>query len=230
MEALKSEFITFLLEAKALRFGDFTTKSGRKTPYFVNTGAFRTGGQLARLGEFYARTLHGAHGEAVDNLFGPAYKGIPLSVSTAAAYHQIFKRDLSYTFNRKETKDHGEGGLLVGFDYKDWSEAAPCRVVLIEDVTTAGTSIRETMPLILASGKAKAVGLVVAVDRREKGPDGRGALQGLRETYGMRADAVVDLRDIRAFLETKAGQAYIGSDPGLAARMDAYAAEYGVEE
>jgi len=125
------DFIRFMLSAGALKFGDFTTKSGRKTPYFINTGAYQTGSQMEKLGEFYARAIHEAHGSDVDNLFGPAYKGIPLAVSAVMSLNRLFRLDISYTFNRKEAKDHGEGGSLVGFDYAKWNGHAPCRVVLI---------------------------------------------------------------------------------------------------
>ncbi len=186
MQDYKTGFIRFMLSAQALKFGDFTTKSGRKTPYFINTGAYQTGSQMETLGEFYARALFEAHGREADNLFGPAYKGIPLAVSAVMSLNRLFGLDLSYTFNRKEAKDHGEGGALVGFDYQNWSGAEPCRVVLIEDVTTAGTSVRESLPLIQKNGKARAVGLIVSVDRMEKGSGEHSALREIREEHGVK--------------------------------------------
>jgi len=223
----QTDFIRFMLSAGVLRFGDFTTKSGRQTPYFINTGAYRTGSHLEQLGEFYARALADAHGREFDNLFGPAYKGIPLAVAAAMSLNRYFDHDVTYTFNRKEAKDHGEGGMLVGFDYKAWTESAPCRVVLIEDVTTAGTSVRESLPLIQASGKAKAVGLVVSVDRMEKGAGERPALREIREEYGLKTTAIVSVLDLIAYLDTAEGSAYLAQDASLLDRMRAYRAQYG---
>jgi orotate phosphoribosyltransferase len=223
-------FIRFMLSAGALRFGDFTTKSGRKTPYFINTGAYRTGAHLEQLGAFYARAVVDAHGRDFDNLFGPAYKGIPLAVAAAIALHRNHGLDVTVTFNRKEAKDHGEGGSLVGFDYASWNDGEePCRVVLIEDVTTAGTSVRESLPLIEAGGKAKAVGLVVSVDRMEKGAGDRPALREIREDFGLKATAIVSVLDLIAFLETDEGAAYTGRDASLLSRMRAYREQYGAE-
>ena len=229
MPDYKTEFIRFMLSAGALRFGDFTTKSGRKTPYFINTGAYRTGMQLARLGEFYAAAIEVAFGGGFDNLFGPAYKGIPLAVTASIALQRDHGRDVTVTFNRKEAKDHGEGGLLVGYDYAAWTGSEPCRVVLIEDVTTAGTSVRESLPLIQAGGKAKAVGLVVSVDRMEKGAGGRPALREIREDYGLKTTAIVSVLDLMAYLETPEGAEYLARDASLLERMRAYRETYGAE-
>ncbi len=223
----QTDFIRFMLSAGALRFGDFTTKSGRKTPYFINTGAYRTGAHLDQLGAFYARAIVEAHGNEFDNLFGPAYKGIPLAVAGATSLFRNHGLDITVTFNRKEAKDHGEGGLLVGFDYKNWTATAPCRVLLIEDVTTAGTSVRESLPLIEAGGKAKAIGLVVSVDRMEKGAGERPALREIREDFGLKTTAIVSVLDLIAFLETPEGGEYLARDASLLERMRAYRAEYG---
>jgi orotate phosphoribosyltransferase len=223
----QTSFIRFMLSAGALRFGDFTTKSGRKTPYFINTGAYRTGAHLEQLGAFYARAITEAHGRDFDNLFGPAYKGIPLAVAASMALHRNHGFDATVTFNRKEAKDHGEGGLLVGFDYKDWSEASPCRVLLIEDVTTAGTSVRESLPLIEAGGKAKAIGLVVSVDRMEKGAGERPALREIREDFGLKTTAIVSVLDLIEFLETPEGGEYLARDASLLTRMREYREKYG---
>ena len=227
MQDYQTGFIRFMLSAGALRFGDFTTKSGRQTPYFINTGAYRTGAQLAKLGEFYASALAGAHGRDFDNLFGPAYKGIPLAVTTGIALERDHAHDVTVTFNRKEAKDHGEGGSLVGFDYKTWTGEAPCRVVLIEDVTTAGTSVRESLPLIEAGGKAKAVGLVVSVDRMEKGAGERPALREIREDFGLTTTAIVSVIDLIEFLRTPEGGEYLEKDETLLDRMLEYRLQYG---
>lgn len=227
MQPYQLSFIRFMLSAGALRFGDFTTKSGRQTPYFINTGAYRTGAHLDQLGAFYARAIVEVHGRDFDNLFGPAYKGIPLAVAAGMALHRNHDLDVTVTFNRKEAKDHGEGGLLVGYDYKSWSEPVPCRVLLIEDVTTAGTSVRESLPLIEAGGRAKALGLVVSVDRMEKGAGERPALREIREDFGLKTTAIVSVLDLIAYLETPEGAEYLAQDGSLLDRMREYRARYG---
>lgn len=235
MENFKDQFIEFMLSAGALRFGNFTTKSGRQTPYFINTGAYVRASQIEKLGEFYAHALHQAFGDGVDNLFGPAYKGIPLAVTASIALNKIYGRDLTYTFNRKEAKDHGEGGTLVGFDYGkvaastvgDQKIGAICRVVIIEDVTTAGTSVRESLPLLNKPG-VKAVGLVVSVDRMERGAGDRPALQEIREDYGLKTAAIVSLLDILAYLESGKGARFLDVDTTLLERMKLYRKTYGV--
>lgn len=228
MENLKNGFIEFMLSAGALRFGDFTTKSGRKTPYFINTGAYVKGSQIQKLGEFYAQAIRSAFGQEVDNLFGPAYKGIPLAVTASMALHRLFDQDVTYTFNRKEPKDHGEGGTLVGYDYASRGASdEPCRVVIIEDVTTAGTSIRESMPLISLPG-IQPMGLVVSVDRMERGAGALPALKEIEKEYGLKTTAIVTLIDILAYLESGPGSRFMTADPGLLERMKAYRKEYGV--
>ena len=227
MENLKNGFIGFMLSAGALRFGDFTTKSGRKTPYFINTGAYVKASQIRKLGEFYAQAINSAFGSGVDNLFGPAYKGIPLAVTASIAMHTLYHQDVTYTFNRKEPKDHGEGGTLVGYNYASHPASdKPCQVVIIEDVTTAGTSIRESLPLISLPG-IKPVGLVVSVDRMERGKGHRPALKEIEEDFGLKTTAIVTLLDILAFLESGAGDRFLSLDPGLLERMKAYRREYG---
>ena len=228
MENSKNDFIEFMLSAGALKFGDFTTKSGRKTPYFINTGAYVKASQIHRLGEFYARAIRSAFGSEVDNLFGPAYKGIPLAVTAAIALNSLFQQDVSYTFNRKELKNHGEGGTLVGYNYASHSsKIKPCLVVIIEDVTTAGTSIRESMPLISLPG-IQPVGLVVSVDRMERGQGTRPALAEIEAEFGLKTTAIVTLMDILAYLESGAGKRFLTLDPELLQRMQAYRREYGV--
>jgi orotate phosphoribosyltransferase len=189
----KREFIEFMVRCDVLRFGDFTAKSGRKTPYFINAGRFRTGAQLDQLARFYAQAIRTTLGDRFDVLFGPAYKGIPLSAATAVALYREHAHDVGFCFNRKEAKDHGEGGSLVGQELRDGH-----RVLIIEDVTTAGTSIRETVPLLQAAAKVQLAGLVVAVDRMERG-SGEGELNALTEIseqYAMPTFAIVNIEEI----------------------------------
>ncbi len=206
-----------MMSAGVLTFGDFTTKSGRKTPYFVNTGLYRSGAQLAELGKAYADTIEHAFPGGFDVLFGPAYKGIPLVTAVAMAFAER-GRDVDFCFNRKETKDHGEGGVLVG--------RPPCdgdRVLIVEDVTTAGTSIRETVPILRAAARIDLAGLVVSVDRQERSGDvgDRSALQQLAEEFQMPTAAIVDLDDILEHL----GERLSEEDRR---RVEAYRARYGV--
>ena len=190
MEPYKREFIEFMVQSEVLTFGDFTTKSGRKTPYFVNTGRYRSGEQIARLGQFYADAIEAALGDSYDVLFGPAYKGIPLAVTTASALSTRGK-SVGFCFNRKEAKDHGEGGVLVGHPPADGE-----RVLIVEDVTTAGTSIRETVPILRAAAAVELAGLVVSVDRQERGAGDRAALEEVGEEFGMPTFAIVTLAEI----------------------------------
>ena len=182
MEQYKKEFIEFMVDCNVLKFGDFVTKSGRKTPFFVNTGFYRTGGQLSRLGEYYARAIEGKYGFNFDVLFGPAYKGIPLSVAATMAIHSLYGKDIKYCSNRKEVKDHGDTGILLGSPIADGD-----KVVIIEDVTTAGTSIEETLPIIKAQGDVDVLGLVVSVDRMERGKGEKSALAEICITVHIRA-------------------------------------------
>lgn len=193
MDQHKREFIDFMVQCDVLRFGDFTAKSGRKTPYFINAGRFRTGAQLDRLSRFYADTIVSKLGKGFDVLFGPAYKGIPLAAATAIALHQAHAHDVGFCFNRKETKDHGEGGSLVGQDLQDGQ-----RVLIIEDVTTADTSIRETVQLLKAAANVQLAGLVVAVDRMERGGSELNALTEISEQYNMPTFAIVNIEEIIA--------------------------------
>ncbi|MDD6351555.1 MAG: orotate phosphoribosyltransferase [Lachnospiraceae bacterium] len=222
MEEYQKEFIHFMIDSQVLKFGDFITKSGRKTPFFVNTGFYRTGMQLKKLGEYYAKTIHDQFGTDFDVLFGPAYKGIPLSVATSIALHDLYGVDVRYCSNRKEAKDHGEKGILLGGPIEDGD-----RVLIIEDVTTAGTSIKETMPIIKAQAKADVVGLVVSVDRMERGQGEKGALEEIGETYQMKTASIVKMSDVVEELYQKPyqGKVYIGEDEK--ARIDAYYEKYG---
>ena len=195
MESEKREFIEFMVRCDVLRFGDFTAKSGRKTPYFINAGRYRTGAQLRLLARYYANAIQRELGKDFDVLFGPAYKGIPLAAATAMALHETYAHDVGFCFNRKEAKDHGEGGSLIGYEPRDGD-----RVLIIEDVTTAGSSIRETVPLLMAAAKPKLVGLVVSVDRMERGMGTRNALAEVADSYGMKAFSIVTIEDIIAHL------------------------------
>ncbi|MEE2941016.1 MAG: orotate phosphoribosyltransferase [Planctomycetota bacterium] len=197
----QAAFIDFMCESGVLTFGDFTTKSGRKTPYFVNTGLYSTGAQMATLGDAYAEAALERFGDGFDVLFGPAYKGIPLVVATAAALHRREGRDVPLVFNRKEAKDHGEGGVLVGHRLQKGD-----RVLILEDVTTAGTSIRETVPLLRAAADVEIAGLLVSVDRMERGPSGDGsALAELSVEFSMPTAALVDLDAIVSHLAPGSG-------------------------
>jgi orotate phosphoribosyltransferase len=223
MDAYKRDFIEFLVRAGVLTFGDFVTKSGRRTPYFINTGRFSTGDQLARLGSAYAQTLHAQLGNGFDVLFGPAYKGIPLATATAIALHRDFHHDVEVSFNRKEAKDHGEGGNLVGHIPRDGE-----RLVIIEDVTTAGTSIREVVPAIRAAApRCQLLALVVAVDRQEKGPGGKAALVEVAETYGLKTFPIVNIDEVVAHLGAHAVDGRMVLNAELLERIRAYRAEYG---
>lgn len=215
-------FVHFLVETGALRFGEFTTKSGRQTPYFINTGEFRTGKALGRLARFYAEAYEQHFGNRADNLFGPAYKGIPLCAATAMALDTHFDRNLSFTYNRKEAKDHGEGGVLVGNTYKE-----PAQVVIIEDVITAGTSVNETMQAFQHYPNAKVVGLLVSVDRRERLDNGKSALQQVQDAYGIEARAIISIDDIIAFLQSADNRSAIGAPTDLLERVDAYRRQWG---
>jgi orotate phosphoribosyltransferase len=190
MEAYKTEFIEFMVRSNVLTFGDFVAKSGRRTPYFVNTGKYRTGAQLARLASAYADAIERHIGDGFDVLFGPAYKGIPLVVATSMELARR-GRDVGFSFNRKEAKDHGEGGNLVG-----WELRAGHRVLIVEDVTTAGTSIRETVPLLRAAAEVTLAGLVVAVDRMERGTGDQSALSEVGEAFRMKTFSIVTIAEI----------------------------------
>jgi len=222
MEKYKEEFIEFMVRSNVLRFGDFTTKSGRETPFFINTGNYSTGRQLACLGNFYAQAIRNALGSEYDVLFGPAYKGIPLAAVTAVALATRFGIDIGYCFNRKEKKDHGEGGVLVGHTLKDGD-----RVVIIEDVVTAGTSVRETMPMLLGAAKVKIAGLVVSVDRMEKGSTDRSALDELRQEYGMNAIAIVTLDEVVSYLHNREIDGRVMLNNTIIEKIEQYRKQYG---
>ena len=193
MEQYKQEFIEFMVESDVLKFGEFTLKSGRKSPFFMNAGAYVTGSQLMRLGEYYARAIHETYGDDFDVLFGPAYKGIPISVVTAVAFHNLYGKEVRYCSDRKEEKDHGaDKGSFLGSKLKDGD-----RVVMIEDVTTSGKSMEETVPKVRGAADVTIVGLMVSLNRMEKGLGGeKSALEEIREKYGFETNAIVTMEEV----------------------------------
>lgn len=223
MEKYKSEFIEFMVECQVLRFGDFTTKSGRKTPFFVNTGFYRTGAQLRRLGGYYAQAIKNHFGTDFDILFGPAYKGIPLAVAASMALSEKYGAEIGYCSNRKEVKDHGDKGILLGTPIKDGS-----RIVIIEDVTTAGTSVGETIPIIRSQADASVIGLVVSVDRCERGKGSRGALEEISETYGIETCSIVTMDEVVECLWNRPVNGVTVIDDAMKERIDDYYRQYGV--
>ncbi len=225
MEQYKQEFIEFMIDCQVLKFGDFVTKSGRKTPFFVNTGFYRTGAQLRKLGEYYAKAIHDHFGLDFDVLFGPAYKGIPLTVAATIAISEQYGRDIRYCSNRKEVKDHGDRGILLGSPMGDGD-----RVVIIEDVTTAGTSIQETLPIIRAQGEVHSVGLVVSVDRMERGQGEKSALQEIQEVYGLQTTAIVTMAEVVEHLYNRPYKGKVIIDDALKTAIDAYYEQYGVRQ
>lgn len=219
MEQYKKKFIDFMLESKVLKFGDFTLKSGRKSPFFMNAGAYVTGSQLKRLGEFYAKAIHDNFGTDFDVLFGPAYKGIPLSVATAIAFSELYGKEVRYCSNRKEAKDHGDVGILLGSRLNDGD-----KVVMIEDVTTSGKSIEETYPIINAQAKVEIKGLMVSLNRMEKGLESdKSALLEIQEKYGFPAAAIVTMADVREYLEPT-------FDDDIKKAIAAYYEQYGAKD
>ncbi len=221
MDAYKKRFIEFMAEAGVLTFGDFTTKSGRKTPYFINTGNYCTGRQIARLGEYYAECIRRNIPGPVDVLFGPAYKGIPLAVAAAASLSERFGVDVNYCFNRKESKNHGEGGNLVGYKLRDGD-----RVVIIEDVITAGTSVRETIPILRAAADIRPVGLVISVDRMERGAGSKTPVAEIEEEFGIKTYPIVTVREIIDALYGREIGGKIYLDDRTKASMEAYLERY----
>ena len=225
MDAYKKEFIDFMVESKVLKFGDFTLKSGRKSPFFMNAGAYVTGYQLKKLGEYYAKAIHDVYGDDFDVLFGPAYKGIPLSVTTAIAYSELYGKEIRYCSNRKEIKDHGDTGILLGSKLKDGD-----RVVIIEDVTTSGKSIEETFPIINAQADVTIVGLIVSLNRMERGLNTeKCALDEIKETYGSNTAAIVSMADVTEALYNKEVNGEVIIDDTIKAAIDKYYEEYGAK-
>lgn len=226
MEQYKKDFIDFMVESGVLKFGDFTLKSGRKSPFFMNAGGYVTGTQLSMLGEYYARAVHAAFGDDIDVFFGPAYKGIPLAVTTAIAYSRLYGKDVKYCCDRKEEKDHGaDKGAILGYKIKDSD-----KVVIIEDVTTSGKSIEEVYPKIKAmesaEGGIRILGEIVSLNRLERAPDSeKSALEVISERYGFKTDAIVTMQDVVDALYTNGDKSVITDEIKL--RLDAYYAEWG---
>lgn len=225
MEGYKQEFIEFMVESKVLKFGDFTLKSGRKSPFFMNAGAYVTGTQLQKLGEYYAKAIHDNYGLDFDVLFGPAYKGIPLSVATTMAISRLYGKDVRYCSNRKEAKDHGDTGILLGSKLQDGD-----RVVIIEDVTTSGKSIEETFPILKAQADVEVKGLIVSLNRMEVGKGGeKSALDEIKDLYGFDTAAIVTMEEVVECLYNKEYNGQIIIDDRLKSAIDAYYETYGVK-
>ena len=220
MEDYKNEFVSFMLDATALKFGAFTLKSGRKSPFFMNAGAYVTGKQLHELGRYYAKAIHDNFGLDFDVLFGPAYKGIPLAVVTALAIDELYGKEVRYCSNRKEIKDHGDTGILLGSKLKDGD-----RVIMIEDVTTSGKSMEETVPIVRSQADVEIKGLIVSLNRNEKGKGNKTALSEIEDLYGFKAAAIVSMPEVVEILKERNAL-----DADLLSRIDAYYAEYGATE
>lgn len=224
MEQYKQEFIEFMVDSQVLKFGEFTLKSGRKSPFFMNAGGYVTGSQLRRLGEYYAKAIHDNYGLDFDVLFGPAYKGIPLSVATTMAISELYGKEIRYCSNRKEVKDHGDTGILLGSKLKDGD-----RVVIIEDVTTSGKSIEETFPIIKAQADVEIKGLMVSLNRMEKGKGEKSALLEIKEKYGFEANAIVTMAEVVEYLYNREYKGNIYIDDTIKKAIDAYYEQYGAK-
>lgn len=226
MEAYKQEFIEFMVESQVLKFGEFTLKSGRKSPFFMNAGAYVTGSMLRKLGEYYAKAIHDKYGDDFDVLFGPAYKGIPLAVVTAIAYSDLYGKEVRYCSDRKEEKDHGaDKGSFLGSSLKDGD-----RVIMIEDVTTSGKSMEETVPKVKGAADVEIVGLMVSLDRQEVGKSGtKVALEEVKELYGFETAAIVSMEEVVECLYNKEVKGQVVIDDTLKAAIDAYYEQYGVK-
>lgn len=225
MEQYKQEFIDFMVESDVLKFGEFTLKSGRKSPFFMNAGAYVTGSQLKRLGEYYAKAIHDKYGDDFDVLFGPAYKGIPISVVTAIAYSELYGKEVRYCSDRKEEKDHGaDKGSFLGSKLQDGD-----RVVMIEDVTTSGKSMEETVPKVRGAANVEIVGLMVSLNRMEKGKGDKSALDEIKETYGFETNAIVTMEEVVEHLYNRECDGKVVIDDKTKEAIDAYYQIYGVK-
>lgn len=218
----KEEFIAFMVRAGVLVFGSFVTKSGRRTPYFINTGNYKTGAQAARLGDYYAACIQENLPGGIDCLFGPAYKGIPLAVAAASSLYRNYGRDLPYCFNRKEIKNHGEGGAVVGYQPQDGD-----RIAIVEDVVTAGTAVRESIEFFRSVARVNFKALIVSVDRMERGSGACTTLDELRREYGISVYPIVTVREIISFLHNRPVDGKVYIDDTIKANMEAYLAAYG---
>ena len=226
MEGYKQEFIEFMVDCGVLKFGEFTLKSGRKSPFFMNAGGYVTGAQLKKLGEYYAKAIHDTYGDEFDVLFGPAYKGIPLSVVTAIAYSELYGKDVRYCSDRKEEKDHGaDKGSFLGSKLKDGD-----RVIMIEDVTTSGKSMEETVPKVRGAAEVEIVGLMVSLNRMEVGKGGeKCALDEVRDPYGFPTAAIVDMAEVTEYLYNREINGTVLIDDAVKASIDAYYEQYGAK-
>ena len=226
MEQYKQEFIEFMVDCQVLKFGEFTLKSGRKSPFFMNAGGYVTGSQLRKLGEYYSKAIHDNYGDDFDVLFGPAYKGIPLAVVTAIAYSDLYGKEVRYCSDRKEEKDHGaDKGSFRGSSLKDG-----VRVIMIEDVTTSGKSMEETVPKVRGAANVEIVGLIVSLNRQEVGKSGdKVALDEVKELYGFNTAAIVSMDDVVECLYNKEVKGQVVIDDTLKAAIDAYYEQYGVK-
>ncbi len=226
MEAYKQEFIEFMVDSQVLKFGEFTLKSGRKSPFFMNAGGYVTGSQLQKLGEYYAKAIHDKYGDDFDVLFGPAYKGIPISVVTAVAYSQLYGKEVRYCSDRKEEKDHGaDKGSFLGSKLKDGD-----RVVMIEDVTTSGKSMEETVPKVRGAADVEIIGLMVSLNRQEVGKGGeKCALDEVKDFYGFETNAIVTMDEVTEHLYNRPYKGQVIIDDTLKAAIDAYYEQYGVK-
>ncbi len=226
MESYKREFIEFMVDSQVLKFGDFTLKSGRKSPFFMNAGAYVTGAQLRKLGEYYAKAIHDRYGLDFDVLFGPAYKGIPLAVATTMAISELYGKEVRYCSNRKEVKDHGDTGILLGSKLKDGD-----RVVIIEDVTTSGKSIEETFPILKSQADVQIKGLIVSLNRMERGLDSdRSALSEIQDKYGFETGAIVTMEEVVSCLYNQPYKGTVYIDDTLKSAIDAYYEQYGARK
>ncbi len=226
MEQYKQEFIEFMIDCQALKFGDFTLKSGRKSPFFMNAGAYVTGSQLKKQGEYYAKAIHSVYGDDFDVLFGPAYKGIPIGVVTAVAYSDLYGKEVRYCSDRKEEKDHGaDKGSFLGSSLKDGD-----RVIMIEDVTTSGKSMEETVPKVRGAADVEIRGLMVSLNRMEIGKGGeKSALEEIRDLYGFDTAAIVTMADVVEHLYNRPYKGKVIIDDELKKAIDAYYDQYGVK-
>ncbi len=224
MEQYKKEFIEFMVDSEVLKFGEFTLKSGRKSPFFMNAGGYVTGSQLRKLGEYYAKAIHDKYGDDFDVLFGPAYKGIPISVVTAIAFSDLYGKEIRYCSDRKEEKDHGaDKGSFLGSKLKDGD-----RVVMIEDVTTSGKSMEETVPKVKGAADVEILGLMVSLNRMEVGLGGeKSALDEIKEKYGFDAHAIVSMAEVTEYLYNRPYKGKVYIDDALKKAIDEYYAVYG---
>lgn len=218
----KKEFIEFMVDSGVLTFGDFTTKSGRKTPFFINTGNYDNGAQMEKLGEFYARAIEKELAGNYDGLYGPAYKGIPLCITTSVALNKLFHKNVYFTFNRKEAKTHGEGGSLIGHKLQKGE-----KLVIVEDVITAGTAIRESLPVINAAADVEITAIVVSVDRMEKGTGELSAIAQVEADFGIKTFAIVTIEEVVDYLHNRELNGKVVVDDKMKSNIEAYREKYG---